>query len=502
MDEAALRPGADKKKVRGEIGVSAYSAKFSKLQKLITRDLNNLRNTPTFSKYKKDDINTYIADPYRYEKQLRRAITYIYSASSIFRRVVQYFVGLNDCAYVVAPNIDPSKANTETVRRNYRKVLNALRSMKLRTELPKILTVCLREDVYYGTMWVSNDDIIIQQLPSDYCSISSIEEAVPNVTFNFGYFDAYPTLLDYYPEEFRTKYNLYLKDRRTRWIELDSPNSFAVKCNADILDYAMPPFVGMLRDLYDLEDYRDLKLTKEKLENYALLVMKLLMDDDGGWQIDYDKAVEFWRNLDSVMPEEVATILSPMPIDKISFEKSNTGDTDLITNATENVFTTAGVSSMLFANTKASANALRLSITADQNITYGIVKSFENVVNRFLHRQSYGRYWNCTFLDVSPFNRKEQGDQYLKACEYGVPMISYYCASQGLGQLDIDNMSFLEGTVLGLPDMFKPIRNSAQVSAQEATGDDGAGGETGRPTLDDEDISDSGIQTREDGGNW
>ena len=384
----------------------------------------------------------------------------------------------------------------ETVKRNYRKVLNALSAMRLRTELPKILTVCLREDVYYGTMWVNNEDIVIQRLPSDYCQISSIEEGVPNVTFNFTYFDAFPALLEYYPEEFTVKYHMYEKDRKTRWIELDSPNSFAVKCNADILDYAMPPFIGILRDLYDLEDYRDLKLTKEELENYALLVMKLAMDDEGNWLLDYDKAVEFWRNLDSVMPEEVATVLSPMEIDKIGFEKSNTGDTDTVTNATENVFTTAGVSSMLFANTKASANALLLSIKADQMITFGIVKSFENVINRFLHHQSYGRYWKCTLLDTSQYNRKEMGDQYLKACEYGVPMISYYCASQGLGQAEIDSMSYLEGTVLGLQDMFRPLRNSAQTSSNEQTNP------VGRPAMDDDEITDSGIQTREDGDDW
>lgn len=501
MDETALPHGADKQKVRADVNMQMgasqqYMERFAKIHRLLLRDLNNLRNTPTFAKYKKADINQYIANPYRYQKQLRKAVMYIYGASSLFRRVIQYFVGLSDLAYVVSPNIDTTKANDETVRRNYRKVLNTMNAMKLRTELPKILTVCLREDVYYGTMWVSNDDIVIQQLPSDYCEISSVEEAVPNVTFNFSYFDIYPDLLDYYPEEFRRKYEHdYKNNRRNRWIELDSPNSFAVKCNADILDYAMPPFIGMLRDLFDLEDYRDLKLTKEALENYALLVMKLLVDDEGNWLIDYDKAVEIWRNLDEVMPEEVATILSPMQIDKISFEKSNTGDTDTVTKATENVFTTAGVSSMLFANTKASANALLLSIKADQMITYGIVKGFENVVNRFLHHQSYGRYWKCTFLDVSPYNRKEMGDQYLKACEYGVPMISYYCASQGLGQAEIDNMSYLEGTVLDLPSMFKPIRNSAQVSAAEAA-------DRGRPSLDDGEISDSGIQSREDGDDW
>ena len=69
---------------------------------------------------------------------------------------------------------------------------------------------------------------------------------MPNVTFNFSYFDAYPDTLPFYPPEFTTKYRMYQKDRKMRWIELDSPNSFAVKCNADILDYAMPPLIGIV----------------------------------------------------------------------------------------------------------------------------------------------------------------------------------------------------------------------------------------------------------------
>lgn len=497
MGEAELRDGAGSKtKVKGEIGVSRrFAERFASINRLITRDMNNLRNTPTFYRYTKDEITRYIANPYRYEKQLRHAVTYIYSASSLFRRLIQYFVGLSDLSYVVSPRVDPRTANINSVNRNYRKVLAAMTAMHVKTQLPKILTVCMREDVYYGTLWVTTDDIIIQQLPSDYCTISSVEDNVPNVTFNFSYFDSYPDTLPFYPPEFTTKYRMYQKDRKMRWIELDSPNSFAVKCNADILDYAMPPLIGILRDLYDLEDYRDLKKAKTALENYAMLVMKLGMDDDGHWLLDYDKAVDFWHNLDMVTPEEIGTILSPMDIEKINFEKSNTGDTDTVADATENVFTTAGVSSLLFSNPKASANALLLSIKADQMITYGIVKSIENVINRFIRHQSYGKYWTVTFLDVSPYNRKEMGDQYLKACEYGVPMISYYCASQGLGQAELDSMSYLEGTVLGLQEMFKPIRNSAQTSADD-------GQSAGRPVKDDSEITDSTEQTREDSDDW
>lgn len=494
MAGSNIRDGPDK---TGEIGQFGISGKFALLNRLITRDLNNNTNTPTFSLYSKDDIQSYLASPYTYEKQLRQAVQYIYGASCHFRRLIQYFVGLSDLAYIVEPyKIDPKKVNTKTIGNNYRKVLNTLSSMSIKTQFPKILTVCLREDVFYGTLWVANDNITVQQLPSDYCSISTVEGNVPNVTFNFSYFDSYSTLLEYYPPEFTTKYNMYKANRTIRWIELDSPTSFAIKCNNDILDYALPPFAGLLRELYDIEDYKQLKNTSTALENYAMLAMTLPMSDDGEWGIDLDKARSFWKNLDSVLPDEVGSVLTPMPINKISFEKTNTGDTDTVTDAEQHMFTAAGVSSLLFNNEKASANALLLSIKNDQEITYGIVKSIQDMVNRFIQSQSYGKNFRVNFLDVSPYNRSEVGDAYLKAASYGLPTISLYAASQGLGQAELDSMSFLEGTVLGLQDMFRPIQSSSQMSSSDLDSE-AATDEGGAPMKDIGEVSDSREQNSE-----
>lgn len=495
--------GKSKRSVPGDFdGAIGISERFAVLNRLITRDLNNNTNTPTFSLYTKDNITEYLSNPYTYERQLRRAVTYIYGASSHFRRLIQYFTGLSDLSFVVSPyRIDPKTANVRSVNRNYRKVLNAMSAMNVRSQFPKILTVCLREDTFYGTMWVTNDNITIQQLPSDYCAISTIEGNVLNVTFDFSYFDAHSQYLEYYPAEFQSKYRTYQSNRRQRWQELDPPTSFAVKCNNDILDYSLPPFAGILREVYDLEDYKQLKLTKTTLENYAMLVMTLGIDDEGNWQMDLDKAKEFWRNLDSVLPEEIGSVLSPMPINKISFEKANTGDTNTISEAEQNLFTAAGVSSLLFNNDKASANALLLSIKADQAITFGIVKSIEDVVNRFIQAQSYGKNFKVTFLDCSPFNRKEMGDMYLKACQYGLPFISMYAASQGMSQSEVDCMSFLENDVLNLTERFVPLQSSSTQSAASSDGN-GATDEGGAPTKDVGDLTDSGEQSREDGDDW
>lgn len=80
------------------------------------------------------------------------------------------------------------------------------------------------------------------------------------------------------------------------------------------------------------------------------------------------------------------------------------------------------------------------------------------------------------------------GEQYLKAAQYGFPTLSYFCASQGLSQADMDGMDFLENQILKLKDRFRPLLSSATVSSA-----DGAG----RPTKDDGDLSDSGESSRE-----
>jgi hypothetical protein len=154
------------------------------------------------------------------------------------------------------------------------------------------------------------------------------------------------------------------------------------------------------------------------------------------------------------------------------------------------LFSAAGVSSLLFNNTKASANALTLSIKADQAITFGIVKSIEDMVNRYIHQLGFGKNFKVTFLDCSPYNRKEVGDMYLSACQYGIPMISYYAASQGMMQDELDCMNFLENDVLGLTERFNPLQSSATQSADD--------GEAGAPEKDIDELSESGEQTRED----
>lgn len=464
---------------------------FKYLNHLITRDLNHRYDNPVFRKYSKRDVLHFLKNPYRFEKQIRDACITVYGASSYFRRLIQYLTMLNDFAYVVSPNgRNVDRRNQKTVKREFDKVLRDMEAFQVKSQLPKILTVCLREDVFYGTLWVTSDNITIQRLPSDFCKIASIVGNVFNVSFDFSFFDKNPWYLPYYPEEFRLKYDFYKTDKaQNRWIELDAPTSFAVKCTSDINKYPLPPFVGILPELYDLEGYKALKLTKTELENYAILVMKLGLNNDGSWQMDLDKAVDFWRNLDGVLPDAVGSVLSPMSVEKISFDNSNKAQSNAVADATNEMFSAAGVSSLLFNSNKSSSNALLLSIKADQGLVYGIVKNIEDVINRYIQSLTYGKYFKVTILDTSPFNRDEVGGQYLKMCQVGMPMVSYLAAAYGMPQSDLSNMNFLEDDILGIKEKFMPLRSTNTMPAEAQ--------DRGRPESELGDISDNGELAKE-----
>ena len=124
---------ADQHKRVNVNGLYKLPQRFAAMNKLILRDLNNNPTSPTFSKYTKDDIQGVLENPYSNQKQLRDAVIYIYGASSHFRRLIQYFAGLTDLAYVVSPHkIDTATANKSTIRRNYRRVLALLAGMAIK----------------------------------------------------------------------------------------------------------------------------------------------------------------------------------------------------------------------------------------------------------------------------------------------------------------------------------------------------------------------------------
>ena len=154
--------------------------RYANLANVKIRDLVNNRDyNPTYKKYTKSQIVTYLGNPANYEVQLRQMSQYLFHISNYYRRLIQYFANMSTFSYIVVPyGIDYSKnVNLQKFKKGYYAVTAQLEKMNLRHEFSRALMVAFRDDVYYGYAWETNDSYTFQQLDADYCKISSISKA-------------------------------------------------------------------------------------------------------------------------------------------------------------------------------------------------------------------------------------------------------------------------------------------------------------------------------------
>lgn len=469
------------------------SGVYANLSKIALRNLASSTDTnPTYTKYTKDQIVSYLGNPANYEKQLRNMSRYLFNISNYYRRLIQYFANMPTYAYTLVPyGIDKSKTiNANKFKKAYYQSALAVEAMNLPHEGNKILTIAFRDDVYYGYAQETNDSFSFQNLDADYCKISSIEDGVYNFAFNFSYFDSNSDKLPNYPPEFQTMYNSYKADSQNyKQQELDSSKSICIKVNEH--DYIpIPPFVSLFSALADIEDYRAISKNASETNNYKALAMEIpLNDENGDFLIDYDTAKEFYDMMSNVLPPNIGAILTPMKITDWNFDKSGVNsDTNEVAKAEGNFFANAGVNKILFGGGEdPSASTLELCTVNDQMIVFAVMRQLERQVNRKLKSVSSSYKFRIDFLPVTQYNREAMHEKYLKDAQYGLPTRSAILATAGFAGTDYENMAYLENEILGLKNIEQPLTSSNTQSGATDGGD-------GRPTNESkgEGLSDAG----------
>lgn len=490
---AVLSPDGSKKYVPWS--EFASKLKYANLAGIKLRDLENNKDyNPTYRKYTKSQIISYLENPASYEQQLRQMSQYLFNISNYYRRLIQYFAGMSTFSYIVVPyGVDYSKnVNLNKFRKGYYAVTNQLEKMNIRHEFSRALMVAFRDDIYYGYVWETNDSYTFQQLDADYCKISSIEDGVYNFAFNFGYFDSNKERLPNFPPEFTTMYNAYKADNKLKWQELPSENSVCLKVNEQSY-VPVPPFVSLFSALADIEDYRAISKDASEVNNYKALCLEIPTGGDGTFLIDYDLCKEFYDMMCNVLPENIGAFMSPMKVTDWNFEKSGAvSGTDEVAAAENSMWQQAGVNKILFGGGEdPSSSTLNLSTINDQMIVFMMMRQIERWINRKLKSVSSSIKFKINILDVTYFNRVEMHNQYLKDGQYGLPVRSAIMATAGYSPSDLENLSYLENTVLELNKNEVPLTSSNTQSAADNEG--------GRPTNESDGLplTDSGENSRE-----
>lgn len=433
------------------------------------------------------------------QQRLRNISRNLYAASSQYRSLINYYSTLFNFDYVVESNgAYVESPDVVKFKKAYMNAIKDIEKINIKQETISIRAKTYVDGVFYGYAIPSKDGFYIQHLDPDYCKISfiNVETGLLGYSFNFSYFDSYPKYIDSFPDEFISIYREHKRNKRkgsnSNWIKIDSPNAICFKA-VPSAKYAIPPMLGLFEGILDIADFKALSKGKEELENYKILFQQIPMKDDKDAETDEflispDFVQIFHDNIESTLPSQVGVITSPMPVTPITFDKDKV-DSNKVTEATSQFWSESGAPELLF-NNNSTSTALKYSVIADESFLMGFVLDFERWLNEYLKVTLKGTHkFKVRILDTTRFNISDKISSALNAAQYGVPNKMEICAMFGMSPSAVVNNAFLENEVLDLVNKFVPLSSSHTTSNSTNAG--------GRPTVDDEDLTDAGANNRE-----
>lgn len=446
----------------------------------------------------RESLKDYIANITGNSKNLRDMARYLYYRSNILFRVVNWYAGMWDlrCRKVV-PDYDIRKNNnTNKLLKAYSDTLEVLDRMNLHGNMTEVLLNVYVQDVCYCLIFYDDTGMFFYMLDPDECVIDSRYS-----TGDFGFAidmskwksSQKQTIIEYLGSPLKEMFADYQRTNE-RYIHVPDEYAFCLKFRTDTWDTTIPPFLPMFLQLAGLEDLVDIQAEADALSIYKLIYMPMTThsnsNDVDDFEISPDIMNEYFRRLvDTGIPEGVAAAMVPgKELKVIDFAKTVDSDTNSVEKASNQILQTAGGGAVINASKITSTAAFNAWLKSETEFAMStLLPQINGFTNRFIGYKVRTPA-HVEHFEVSVYTKEELRKSMLESCQYSYSNRLAYNTLLGISERETLAMNFLENDVLRLQDIMKyPLQSSYTQSSS---------GEGGRPTIDDDQLSDSGERNR------
>ena len=272
-------------------------------------------------------------------KTLRAFSRFFYKSNGIYKKLCEYIAFMYRYDWYIVPEILDDKTKEEKILKDFSKMLNFLDNSYIKKMCGDMALQILIDGCYYGYLVPSNDSIIIQQLPIDYCRTRYSVNGMPAVEFNMAYFDTFRDVnyrmrvLNLFPEEFKKGYILFKKGKLQPdywgdpggWYLLTPGMAFKFSIN----NSDMPYFVNVLPLLLDLDAAQDLDRRKQMQQLLKVIIQKLPLDKNGDLIFDVDEARDIHNNAVAMLQRAIGVdvLTTFADVESIDMSDKNTTTT-------------------------------------------------------------------------------------------------------------------------------------------------------------------------------
>ena len=399
----------------------------------------------------------------------------------------------------------------EKALKSYQKVLESFDRFSLKKDMYTALYLAIRDGFYVGFTYDDKQGrTFLMPLDVQYCRIAGKNEYGEWVVyFNAAFFDAgsnkefvlgvdgegtYAT----WAPEFIDGYNTYKNQGRDyQWFRLPPEKTCVLMVGPDDeFSYPMPHFLPLFVDLLDMLDLQQILQSKTELENYAMIINKIPLIDNGN-SGDVDdfaismEMVDYFRQLEEqAVPDLVGVITAPFDVEKLTFKDSAVAaDTDTLGKSLSALFSNAGLTQTIVSGGNSTSNfAIKLAQLCDQANVWVWVNRLESWLNFYL-RENISKGYILEILRITWYNEDDYIQKYKDAATLGGSALSYLSVVEGSPYKAINKIRF--ENALGLKEMMIPLQSSYNTSSNDV----------GRPVSDDSaSIGESTERTRDTAG--
>lgn len=460
----------------------------------------------TVTTYSRDSLRTYLRNPASESNQnnLRKLSNYLYTVSHVYRKIVNNKVNQLTCKnWIAYPKPNEDGEVDDAAFDHYNEVCNYTENIHLDRQIKKCLRRAWLEDACYAFTYgdPSEDEFFLHLLPAEYCKISSQQYygGVLNFAFDFSYFDSGTNAyyLDVYDPIFKSLYNKYKSDSSQRWAELPIERTFCIKINDENLDYCVPPFCGIFDSIISLCDLQQVQNVKDEMSAYKLINLQIPLisgsNSVNDFAVDLDLATMFYNKIVAALPPNVAAALGPFNINTIDFTNNTAEDTNIISDAYQNLIEANGD---IICNTSKITNSTsyKLALMADSFSAMAPVSQINSWVNLYIKNNLGIDDVLVEYSSVSQYFEEDRINLLLKLGQYGVPIKTELASLAGLNPAKCRSMEYIEEKLgLARDKWSTPLVSSNTQSGLSDNGD----GSDGAPTKDEGELTDAGLDTRD-----
>lgn len=451
--------------------------------------------------YTREELRNFVAKPYRYSSRLISVMRFMYFYSGYFKKIIQYYVNLvkSDCWTVDTEFLTDSAANIDKkkLKKDYYAFVKEVGSFDLANALPKILFGVFLYDAYFGYVCDTDEGKVLFSFQPEDCVITGYTNGIPR--FGVRKMNARDSRRKIYPQEIAD----ILSDETNLpivrgYMEMPIAKTICIKYN-DGFDFLYPPFSFIIKEILDLEDFKDIEKAKAENEIYKMLSLKIPTDQNGRPTMSEPDIVAFTEMVSDIVARTIGVFSTPFDVEPIEFSRNTTNNINNVQNAIDEMYSELGVSRAMLSGAAHSAE-LKTSIEVDASEVYRILKQVARAVNfhcrmRLPVNDKYR--FTFRFLDITAFNQNDKVDDLLKMAQASCPVKTELMAAAGKSPLKMFGNAFMENEVFELSDSWEPMQTSYTQSADSGENSE----DNGRPAMDENEISDITQNTHDNESN-